>query len=249
MQTATGLSREPLGVRATPAEVVDATRVAEAEVSPSAWTVPLCRGPDALTVLGDAASATGDLHPVVGVVPTYPRHPIALVQQAAMVQAVPGDRLTFGVGLSHQSLIEGVHATLTQVRQRTPGSTCRSSLRSCARGGAVPGTLLRARRRDHRTRHAPRGLARRRAVGAHGDGGRSPRRRSRHLARGLGDPGERDRPDADGSRRGTRAGATCSRSTANRTRPRGPGNCCTAGETVNHPRRARTAPTGPEAPR
>ena len=41
-------------------------------------------------------------------VPVYPRHPQMLAQQALTVQAATGDRLTLGIGLSHQMVIEGM---------------------------------------------------------------------------------------------------------------------------------------------
>jgi F420-dependent oxidoreductase-like protein len=43
-----------------------------------------------------------------GVVPTYPRHPMMLAQQALTVQAASGGRLTLGIGLSHQMVIENM---------------------------------------------------------------------------------------------------------------------------------------------
>ena len=40
------------------------------------------------------------------VVPTYPRHPSVLAQQALTAQAASGNRLVLGIGLSHQVVIE-----------------------------------------------------------------------------------------------------------------------------------------------
>jgi F420-dependent oxidoreductase-like protein len=40
------------------------------------------------------------------VVPTFPRHPTALAQQALTAQAASGNRLVLGIGLSHQVVIE-----------------------------------------------------------------------------------------------------------------------------------------------
>jgi F420-dependent oxidoreductase-like protein len=40
------------------------------------------------------------------VVPTYPRHPGVLAQQALTAQAASGNRLVLGIGLSHQVVIE-----------------------------------------------------------------------------------------------------------------------------------------------
>lgn len=46
------------------------------------------RGVDALSVLAVAGVATTSIELGVGIVPTYPRHPVALAQQAATVQAL-----------------------------------------------------------------------------------------------------------------------------------------------------------------
>jgi len=40
------------------------------------------------------------------VVPTYPRHPVAMAQQALSAQAAAGGRFALGIGLSHQVVIE-----------------------------------------------------------------------------------------------------------------------------------------------
>src|SRR5262249_41108834 len=42
------------------------------------------------------------------VVPTYPRHPWVLAQQALTVQAATDGRLALGIGLSHQIVVEGM---------------------------------------------------------------------------------------------------------------------------------------------
>lgn len=42
------------------------------------------------------------------VVPTYPRHPTALAQQALTTQSACQGRFTLGIGLSHQIVIEGI---------------------------------------------------------------------------------------------------------------------------------------------
>jgi 5,10-methylenetetrahydromethanopterin reductase len=63
---------------------------------------------DALT----AIAAVGREVPGIGfgtaVVPTYPRHPVMLAGQALTVQAATGGRLTLGIGLSHQLVVENV---------------------------------------------------------------------------------------------------------------------------------------------
>jgi F420-dependent oxidoreductase-like protein len=64
-------------------------------------------GVDALTALAVAGSrAGGRIELGTGVVPTYPRHPVALAQQAMTVNSALGGRLVLGIGLSHKMVIE-----------------------------------------------------------------------------------------------------------------------------------------------
>ncbi len=63
---------------------------------------------DALTVLAAAAREVPSIRLGTAVVPTYPRHPVMLAAQALTVQAASGGRLTLGIGLSHQLVIENV---------------------------------------------------------------------------------------------------------------------------------------------
>jgi len=65
-------------------------------------------GYDALTLLALVGSEVPDIELTTAVVPTYPRHPIMLAAQALTVQAITGNRLTLGIGLSHQVVIEGM---------------------------------------------------------------------------------------------------------------------------------------------
>ncbi|MBF6184333.1 MULTISPECIES: LLM class F420-dependent oxidoreductase [Nocardia] len=67
-------------------------------------------GVDALTALAVAGSRVPDIAIGTAVVPTYPRHPGALAQQARTTAlAVGPDRLTLGIGLSHQMVIENMY--------------------------------------------------------------------------------------------------------------------------------------------
>jgi len=63
---------------------------------------------DALTVLAVVGREVDGIGLGTGVVPTYPRHPMMLAGQALTVQAASGNRLTLGIGLSHQVVIEGM---------------------------------------------------------------------------------------------------------------------------------------------
>ena len=66
-------------------------------------------GLDALTALAVAGRDVPGFELGTGVVPTYPRHPAALAQQAMTAQAALDGRLALGIGLSHQVVIEGMY--------------------------------------------------------------------------------------------------------------------------------------------
>ncbi len=65
-------------------------------------------GWDALTALAVAGREVPGIALGTAVVPTYPRHPLALASQALSVQAATGNRLSLGIGPSHQFIIEGM---------------------------------------------------------------------------------------------------------------------------------------------
>jgi F420-dependent oxidoreductase-like protein len=65
-------------------------------------------GADAMTAATVCGLATKKIALGTGVVPTYPRHPFAMAQQAASVSAATGNRFTLGIGLSHQVVIESM---------------------------------------------------------------------------------------------------------------------------------------------
>ena len=109
MRIAIGIGGEPVGEPTSPLEIVQEARRAEADGFPAAWSAHFSRGVDALSVLAVAGSHTNRIELGVGVVPTYPRHPLALAQQAATTQAICGGRLTLGVGVSHRPVIEDLH--------------------------------------------------------------------------------------------------------------------------------------------
>ena len=71
----------------------------------SAWMSHIF-GVDALTALAVAGSQVPGIEVGTAVVPTYPRHPAALAQQARTVAAAVGGRLVLGIGLSHRIVIE-----------------------------------------------------------------------------------------------------------------------------------------------
>ena len=73
----------------------------------SYWT-PQVGTFDALTMLALAGPETSRIELGTAVVPSYPRHPSVLAQQAATVNALCGGRLVLGVGPSHAPGIEAL---------------------------------------------------------------------------------------------------------------------------------------------
>lgn len=73
----------------------------------SAWAVQIF-GYDALTLLGVVGAQVPGIELGTGVVPVYSRHPQVMAQQALTVQAATGGRLTLGIGMSHQVVVEGL---------------------------------------------------------------------------------------------------------------------------------------------
>ncbi len=63
---------------------------------------------DALTALAAVSREVPSIGLGTAVVPTYPRHQVMLAAQALTVQSASGGRLTLGIGLSHQMVIENV---------------------------------------------------------------------------------------------------------------------------------------------
>ncbi len=63
-------------------------------------------GLDAIGALAVVGHETSRIELGTAVVPTYPRHPVAIAQQALTTQAASGGRFALGIGLSHKIVIE-----------------------------------------------------------------------------------------------------------------------------------------------
>ena len=101
-----------IGLFQFPASVesyVGTCRQASTEGFRAIWS-PQISGLDTMQMIGVAAREVPDLHFATAVVPTYPRHPVALAQMGLTVQEISGGRFTLGIGLSHKVVIEGVYA-------------------------------------------------------------------------------------------------------------------------------------------
>lgn len=88
-------------------DIVEEARRAEADGFASYW-VPNIFGHDALTALAVVGREVPRIELGTSVVPTFPRHPSAIAQQCLTVSAACQGRLTLGIGLSHQVVIENM---------------------------------------------------------------------------------------------------------------------------------------------
>jgi F420-dependent oxidoreductase-like protein len=93
------------GEDGTLAGVVRQAQACEGRGFASFW-LPNIFGLDAITTLALAGRETQRIELGTAVVPTYPRHPIAMAQQALTAGVAAGGRFTLGLGLSHKLVIE-----------------------------------------------------------------------------------------------------------------------------------------------
>jgi F420-dependent oxidoreductase-like protein len=85
--------------------IIAQAKQAETDGFASGWFANIF-GIDAIMAATLCARATSRIELGTAVVPTYPRHPVALAQQALTASAASGGRFTLGIGLSHQIVIE-----------------------------------------------------------------------------------------------------------------------------------------------
>ncbi|MCC6381273.1 MAG: TIGR03564 family F420-dependent LLM class oxidoreductase [Dehalococcoidia bacterium] len=77
----------------------------EAQGFATVW-VPQLSAYDAITLLALAGRVTSRVELGTFVVPSYPRHPVALASQALTAAAATDGRFTLGLGLSHRIVVE-----------------------------------------------------------------------------------------------------------------------------------------------
>jgi F420-dependent oxidoreductase-like protein len=73
------------------------------------WIAQTPFWPDTLTTLAAAAIKTSTVRLGTSIVPTYPRHPLVMAQQALSLYDIAPSRLRLGIGPSHQAIIEGIY--------------------------------------------------------------------------------------------------------------------------------------------
>jgi len=87
--------------------IIAQAKRAEADGFASGWFAQIF-GVDAIMAAMLCARETTRIELGTAVVPTYPRHPVVMAQQALTAQAAARGRFTLGIGLSHQLVIEGM---------------------------------------------------------------------------------------------------------------------------------------------
>ncbi len=98
---------EIFGSERTVDGLVAAARTAHEQGFEGYW-MPQIFGLDALTAIAAASTQVDGIRFGTSVIPTYPRHPMMLAQQALTANQVSGGRLQLGIGLSHQMVVEGM---------------------------------------------------------------------------------------------------------------------------------------------
>ncbi|GHO59583.1 LLM class flavin-dependent oxidoreductase [Ktedonobacter robiniae] len=110
MSTYEKIVRERVGLAvsgATASEAIAAIVAAEKAGVRQVWMTQGGLSPDTLTIFAAAAVQTQSIRMGTSIVPTYPRHPLALAQQALALSDIAPERLRLGVGPSHRPIIEG----------------------------------------------------------------------------------------------------------------------------------------------
>jgi F420-dependent oxidoreductase-like protein len=88
-------------------DLVDEARTAESQGF-AFLSLPNIFGHDAIGALTVVGRETRSIELATGVVPSPPRHPVALAQQALTAQAACRGRFVLGIGLSHKIVIENM---------------------------------------------------------------------------------------------------------------------------------------------
>ncbi|GAA1030904.1 hypothetical protein GCM10009557_24500 [Virgisporangium ochraceum] len=141
-------------------ETAELLRSAEADGIASVWLTQGF-GHDTLTVIGALAHQTGRVRIGTAVVPAYPRHPMALAQQALTTNELAGGRLVLGIGPSHPQVVGPCRGMSYERPGRRPSWSPRSG-RRCSRRRAhtrpepSPGWSGRARSASSRSPRSPR---------------------------------------------------------------------------------------------
>ena len=101
-----GINGTGLVQRASIDAVVNDAAKAAADGFKSYWLAEHPTGGfDALTVLSVVGQRVPEIELGTAVIPSFPRHPLTLASQTQTVRTAIGDRLTLGIGLSHEVMM------------------------------------------------------------------------------------------------------------------------------------------------
>lgn len=104
--------RERVGLVVAGGDTAQAVRDiidAEAAGVRQIWTTQSTPAPDTLTFFAAAAAQTRTIRLGTAIVPIYPRHPLAMAQQALALNDIAPGRIRLGVGPSHRPVMEGTY--------------------------------------------------------------------------------------------------------------------------------------------
>jgi F420-dependent oxidoreductase-like protein len=111
-ESASKRARERVGLVVNGADAslaVSTIVAAEAAGVQQVWMIQTPSAPDTLTIFAAAALQTTSIRMGTAIVPTYPRHPLVMAQQALALGDLAPERLRLGIGPSHRPAIEGVY--------------------------------------------------------------------------------------------------------------------------------------------
>jgi len=111
-----GLVVSGVDAQAAVAAIVAAERAGVQQI----WMTQSTPAPDTLTIFAAAAVQTKSVRLGTAIIPTYPRHPLALAQQVLTLDDLAPNRIRLGIGPSHRPVIEGVYGIpLTKPMEHT----------------------------------------------------------------------------------------------------------------------------------
>lgn len=103
------MSQNMIGIglsEATAERAIAVIRRAEAAGVGAAWMTS--GGPDPMMTFAAAASQTTSIRFGTAIIPTYPRHPLAVVNQTVVLDQLAPGRFRLGVGPSHKPIMEDI---------------------------------------------------------------------------------------------------------------------------------------------
>ncbi|MBM5810570.1 MAG: TIGR03564 family F420-dependent LLM class oxidoreductase [Gammaproteobacteria bacterium] len=121
--------------RPTLDDLITRARAAEAAGLDDLWMANIFSF-DAITTLALLARETSRIGLGTAVTPTFPRHPVAMAQQALTAAAASNGRFTLGIGLSHKLVIEDMFG-LSYARPAAHMREYLSVLKPLLRGATV----------------------------------------------------------------------------------------------------------------